>query len=614
MSDVYRSRYYSERDRDDDGSTDEERVKTTTVRRYKVAAPSRNERSDRLLDVEDDRRSRVSSHAPDRPRSAFEPYGDRSRTGVYERDFERDSYRDPDRSRITVYESKESDRDWDKRSRYHGRDDEVRVEKRTEEHFDDHGRDVERYRKETEYYAQADPGPRQRQEPQRIIIQQAPQPAPIIVPRQDPGVIVVRDKESNRDVARRDRNDDEYYYRHERREVDRYGGRHEEGVMAVGRPRNRHRDDENGEDEDDYYRRTTVIRRERSESPRHHARQLAEGAIAGAGLTALLQSRRDPSGDLPQNRGRKVLAGAALGALGSEAFKRAHSAYEDRYGDDDRSPDRHSMLKKGLGIAAVALAAAGAAKYYQSGKIAKEEAARGRSRHKYYSDDEYSQSRSRSRTQSRARSRRRSISTVAKAAVGTAAVAGIVKHLHDRSKSRKGSKSRSRSKSMLRRGAQLAGAAAAAGVATKLWKNHKEKQERDRSMGSDEGVPLSRSPSRSPSGSRPRSRSFHSDDGADLEQGLVEYGNDPLHPRGRYSGAAYEDEAEERRRRHRRRDRSMSESGSEEPRQRSGSRLRDMAAAGAAAFGIKEYKDRKDQDKKDKRARDRRRKSSPRSG
>ena len=115
--------------------------------------------------------------------------------------------------------------------------------------------------------------------------------------------------------------------------------------------------------------------------------RLAEGAAAGAGLAALAASRRGADGELPTHRGRKVLAGAALGALGTEVFKRARSAYNDRYADDDdlyydyhhrrgrsrsRSRarddrddddrDRHYKIKTGLGLAAAALAVAGAAK------------------------------------------------------------------------------------------------------------------------------------------------------------------------------------------------------------------------------------------------------------
>ncbi|KLO94587.1 uncharacterized protein Y057_8723 [Fusarium fujikuroi] len=517
MGDVYReSRVYRERDWErEDGSSDDERYRKTTIRRYKVA-PSRSDRFERGSEF-DDGRSHFSrygrssgdlaehdrrSFVPDRPRSAFEGapshasfHEDRGRdtaprSYVYEKETERETYPPPpppmpmqapsqvgDRSRAPAFvETKEVERDWDRRSRFDALFDEdvkvenqmvrterrdngeYRVEKRVEEHIDDtHGCDVERYRKETEYYTPYDPPPppapviiRQRApEPQKIIVQEAPPPAPVIVsPRQQqqPGVVVIREREPERQqvVVRREHrehrhehrhrpSEEEYYYRHEHR--DSRGDRD----YAIERYDRRRRDHGYHSDDDDYYvRRKVIRRREGSESP-HHKRHLAEGALAGAGVTALLNSRRDSYGELPENRGRKVIAGAALGALGTEALRRARSAYGDRWHGDDDSPDRSSRLKQGLGIAAVALAAAGAAKYYQSNKIEKEEAIRGRSRRRGYYSDDYSRSRSRSiirkttTTKSTSRgSRRRSLSTAAKAALGTVAAAGIAKHIRNR--------------------------------------------------------------------------------------------------------------------------------------------------------------------------------------
>ncbi|XP_044715624.1 uncharacterized protein HRG_10805 [Hirsutella rhossiliensis] len=623
MGDSYRgSRAY--RDRDDNDEDD--RFRSTTVTRYKVApsrAGDRYERSERFDPADDDRRSRFSAPRPspdflderrsqaalERPRSEYEPtMADRPRSLYYERDVERDVRREPDRSRMSVYD------DWDRRSyrdpREPRHDDEIKVERKIEERIDDDlGHEVERYRKETEYYVPADPAPapviirQQAQEPQKIIVQEAPSPAPIVVPRQQPGVVVLRDREQDRNMVRRERDpfDEEYYYRHERRDLGPYRGDRD---YTVSRYERRRRDDDYSyySDDDDYYVRRTVVRRERSESAHRHKRELAEGALAGAGLTALVSSRRDGYGDLPENRGRKVLAGAALGALGTEALRRAHSAYGERWGDGRESPDHHSRLRKGLGFAAVALAAAGAAKYYQSNKVDKEEAHRGRSltRGGYYSGDNYSRSvsrssRSRSRSHTRSR-RRRSLSTVAKAALGTAATAGIVKHFRDKSKSRSRhgsrSRSRSRSKSKIRRGAEIAGVAAAAGVANKLWKDHQDKKEaRTRSVSGeddrgrhrrsrDRGVSRSRSWGRSRS--RSMARSPVSPSGADPELGLVEYGGGPL-PSEPSSAVERDYDArdeERRRRRRRRRDRTPSSSPSDQERKRSRSRLRNMAAAG----------------------------------
>ncbi|KAG6001076.1 hypothetical protein E4U43_001422 [Claviceps pusilla] len=630
------SRYYRDSDSEDD------RYRRTTVTRYKVAPDKHSERFERVerterVDVDDDRRSRYSGRTSgdllDAARASYSPAVDLRR--------------DADRSRITVYEGKETDREWDKRY-HHGRypADEMRVETRTEERFDDnHGHDVERYRKETEYYVPQSPPPapviirQQSTEPQRIIVQDAP-PAPIILPRQQPGVLVLHDRGTDREMVRRERDiyEDDYYHRHDRREVVPHrGDRERDYAMARYEHRPRRHDDYYSDDDEYYYRRT--VRRERSESP-HHKRYLAEGALAGAGISALLGSRRDEYGDLPENRGRKVLAGAALGALGTEVARRAHSAFEDRFGDGrDESPDHHHLLKKGLAFGAVALAAAGAAQYLQSNKIEREEARRGRSRTRgHYSGDDYSRSVSRSsrvtrsKSKSKSKSRRRSISAAAKAALGTAATAGIIKHFRDKSHSKSRERSRSRSKSRIRRVAEIGGAAAAAGVASKLWKNRSDKKERARDAsesGADDDYYRrreARSRGRSQDGSRhwSRSRSMarspYSQPGADPELGLVEYGTDPLYTDSRSDVAPRRvvdtelDERRRERRRRNRRDRSTSAFDSDDDdddqhaRKRSRSRLRDMAAAGAAAIGIKEFKDRhdgKEKDGRDRRSRER---------
>ena len=58
--------------------------------------------------------------------------------------------------------------------------------------------------------------------------------------------------------------------------------------------------------------------------------------MAGAGAAALLGSRRGKDGALADDRGKKVLLGSALGALGTEAIKRAQSAYGDKFGDGEQ--------------------------------------------------------------------------------------------------------------------------------------------------------------------------------------------------------------------------------------------------------------------------------------
>ncbi|CAK7201011.1 hypothetical protein SEUCBS139899_003712 [Sporothrix eucalyptigena] len=690
-TDYYESSYRRDRERETAySSDDDDRYKKTTVRRYKVGGNGdRVERVEKIERVERDeykpvRRSSNNllevvdrrDYVPDRPRSAFEV----SETRRTERDY-------GSGGRVVYEKTKEIDRyDRDRRSELRGRrdDDIVVTTGGYDERRDDGYGKIERWHRETEYYEPA------QQQLQPIV-------APIIVPRQQPGVVVIREKERDRerdrdrDRERRDsRHEDEYFYeRRERHEVgpyrgdekittvDRYERRDSRDERDEDRPhrrrhRHRHRDhasDGEYDSDDSYYvKKTTVIRREASPD-NHHRLHLAEGALAGAGLGALLGSRRNnQTGELPEHRGRKVLAGAALGALGTEVFKRAHSAYNERFNDNDDYDDRarsrsrgggnrersssrhHSKLKTGLGIAAAALAVAGAAKYIQSNRIDKEERNRGRSLHRYSSEEDIGGgARSRSRPKSRAAS-------VAKVAAGTAAVAGIVHHLRSKSRQREGKPARSHSR--LRTGAEIAGAAIAGAAAKKLYDKHKDKKEAEREQKegdyySDDYSDDSRHGRSSRSHSHNRSapsqspppplsgatRTPYPPSGADPELGLVEYGTQPLYAeptttnaaaadrsgavshRNSYDSAADASEREDRRRRHRHRSRDDDRrddddddaaSGDNTKRQRSRSRLRNLAAAGAgaaaAAIGMKSLGDKKkkDADKKDReRERDR---------
>lgn len=463
---------------------------------------------------------------------------DRTRTVVERQVVERDDRNNEywrqditDRPKV-VYESKElvraerdredafsprTPRDWERRSYWdEDKQTEVRVERRVE-HRDSHGGEVvverrieerdhrdddrysgeiERWRKETEYYEPVvQPAPiviRQRVPEQRIIVQEAPPPPPLVIREQA--------QETNVAIARIPTRDEEYYYRRESRELGPFRGEREEyEVERYGEPhrhhhhhhhshsRHSHHHDgySDAESDKEVYVRRRIVKREESSSP-HRKRHIAEGALAGAGISAILASRRNAQGELPEKRGRKVLAGAALGAIGTEVARRAHSAYEDKYGEKDkeiiirersrsrhghsrsrsRSRSPHSRLKTGLGIAAVALAAAGAAKLYQSNKVEKEEMARGRPVHRASSDS------------SRSPSRKRSKSAAAKAGLGTAAAVGLVQHYrHKRSKSRDG---KSRSRSRLRTGAEMVAAGLAAAGAKKMYDKRQDKKEGER--------------------------------------------------------------------------------------------------------------------------------------
>jgi hypothetical protein len=228
---------------------------------------------------------------------------------------------------------------------------------------------------------------------------------------------------------------------------------------------------------------------------------------------------------------KKLLVSPALGASGAEAARRAHSAYQERFSDEDekrrsrsRSRPAHSKLKTALGIAAIALAATGAAKYLQSNKIEKEEMTRGRALHR---DSDRERSPSRKRSKSRAAS-------LAKAGLGTAAVARLVQHYRHKSKSRDG---KSRSRSRLRTGADVLAAGLAGAGAKKLYDRRKDKKEaeyehdreRERDL-SDDGYfdrdardYNRRSRSRSLTRSGPTYPDVDSSV-ADPELGVVEYG------------------------------------------------------------------------------------------
>ncbi|RYP80634.1 hypothetical protein DL769_002379 [Monosporascus sp. CRB-8-3] len=632
MTTVYKDVRYT---RERSPSSDEEKFKSTTVRRYKVdgSSVSRIERyeddedarsryshshaggraSGDLLEV--DRRVERTSYTPDRPRSAYDaPPSPREREFEYHRD-------DGDRHRSLKYESREVTSPRGRERRYPWDDPpetEMRLEKRVEKFeerrdeprdtkekelrierrvieerdpYDDHHHhhhhhhdDIERYRREVEYYAAPDPPPapiviRQKAPEQKVIVHEA---APVILPpqpRQEPNIIVLRDE--HREVSRRNDNRAEEEYWRRRGELD--------ALERYERRRREERQYESDGVDEDYYIKRTVIRRERSSSSDHKKRHLAEGALAGAGLSALMAGGRDKESGSRDHRGRKVLAGAALGALGTAVARRAKSAYDDRYHDEyDYEEDDHhrsrsksrSRLKTGLAIGAAALAVAGGLKYMQDNKSEKEEATRGRSRRRYSTSTS-------SGSRSRGRSRSKSKSNAAKAALATSAAAGLVHHF--RSKSR-GS-------------AEIAAAGLTGAAATKLWERHKNKKDRKKDRGLDDayysdGRSRSRSYSRSRSRSRSRTRSpFSRPSAADRELGLVpvvpgvEYGSRPIDTHDGYASPT----EDRRRRSRRRRRRSSSSSDSDVKKKRSRSKLRDVAAGvlgtGAAAIGIKKYQD-----------------------
>jgi len=667
--------------RDRDSSSDDERSTVSrrdshsgggyrTVQRYRVT-PSRVEpvederRSSRtLLEVRDRRGDRLDIERtsdrfepPARPRSAIDV---RPRSTIVERYVERESPREPERSertRTVVYErdrrEPEQERSWDRDFRREPerdvRETDVRIEKRVTTERREEPYELERYQRVVEYYERPEPAPqpiviRQRVEPQKIIVQEAPAPPPIYLPQpaREEAFQVIRRREEVEEIARPEprRTEDEYYYR---RDVRQSGGpRRSDEDFAIGaavgplavaayhdrrereiRPRDSVSDGEYSDGSDVVVRRR-IIKKERSLSrDSHHKRHLAEGALAGAGAAALLANHRDKQGDGPEHRGRKVIGGAALGALGAEVLTRARSRYRENRDDDgsrSRSSSRHShrKIKTGLALAAAGLAAAAAAKYVSNRKANAAEDGRGRSRHRsasrrrYSDDDDYYDDDRHGRSRSRHADPKHRASQMAKAGVATAAVAGIVEHFRNKSKKRDGS----RSKSRIRTGAEIAAAGLAGAGVAGLYEGRKAKEDREEAE-----VEARRDRRRSRSRSRARSVDAFSDPGVDPELGMVQYGTEPVpvyaHP-GYYdpaaaagAGAAYGATRERRSRSGRRRH--SSESSAERDnrkKSRSRSRVRDIAGAAAgtaaAAIGINQYKKRKEK-KEAERERERRR-------
>ncbi|KAL3424238.1 hypothetical protein PVAG01_03519 [Phlyctema vagabunda] len=666
-SDDDRSSHYSRSHRKEGGEgtyRTVQRYRVTPSRADEVRDDRRTEYSSSRVDIssprhtdrlEVDRRVERYVDLPERPRSAVE----RPRSTIVERTYERDQERDPirepererERTRTVVYErerpresqalrpwEREPERPWDRLPERDVETD-VRIEKRVERtERREEPYELERYQRETEYYDRPEPAPqpiiiRQRApEPQQIIVQEAPPPPPIIVPRAEPepAFQVIRQQEVVEEQRPEPKRDEEYYYRRDvvergpRREEDYAVARYDRREREI-RPRDSVSDYSDDDRRSEYMSRRTVRRRE-STSP-HRKRHLAEGALAGAGAAALLANHREKQGNGPEHRGRNVVGGAALGAIGAEVLTRARSRYRDSQYERSRSrSSSRSKVKTALGIAVAGLAAAAAVKYAQKRNNDRDELGRGRSRtrsvsrRRRHSTSEYS----RTRSVSRHADPKHRAAAIAKAGAATAAVAGVVEHFRSKSRKRSGS----RSKSRIRTGAEIAASGIAGAAVAGLYENRKAKEEKEEEITRVKKVKKERRRSRS----RATSVTAYSDPGIDPELGMVEYGGTPVYTQqtttyrennydpalvtaGAGAGAAYGATRHSRSRSHRRR-RSYSSSSDEgrrrRSRSRSRSRVRDIAGAalgtGAAAIGINQYKKRKEKkDAERERERERRR-------
>ncbi|KAL9103304.1 MAG: hypothetical protein Q9163_001646 [Psora crenata] len=427
--------------------------------------------------------------------------------------------------------------------------------------------DLQRYSRSVEYFPRPDP-PQPiiiRQEPQQIIIQEAPRapitvPVPVPVAQKDESefqLVHRSEVAEDRQVARRPKsekdNEEEYYYERRTREVSR-DNRGRDDDYEEERYRRRDRDVSPGDSisqvggrgrrrysSDDSYeyveRRETREGYDSDEGSPHHRRHLAEGAIAGVGAAELLRHhRKKEGGEGGSRRGRvgKDVGAAALGAIGAEAVTRARSHIREksksRRGSHERSRSRDrdgrrrhrrersksrsrskSRIRQaatlGLGAAAVAAAAAYANKQRKN-------------------NDGGRRSRSRTRRDSvgaaedadDARNPAHRNKKIAQAGLAGAAVAGLVERA--RSKSRGG---RERSKSRIRTGIPIAaaglGSAAIAGLYEKNQAGKKEKEAR-------------REERTSRRASRSQSRSQHYEGSRDHAHGnrdMIEYGDTPIY-------------------------------------------------------------------------------------
>ncbi|TKA70739.1 hypothetical protein B0A49_05453 [Cryomyces minteri] len=445
MSVIYKER---ERDREWDTESSRGAPRFTTVRRYRVN-PERSFEGDRY---EEDKQIVIREREREVPPREVRQYR-------FERDIERDPpsprqlreyrfERDVERApsqRAPSPPSPPRVREW----RF-----EREVEREPRELPQRSPYELEKYSKSTEYFSRPDPPIIIRQEPQQIIIREAPR-KPIIIEREQPQYEIVERNEvpDNRQLVRREEPPDEdYYFERTTREVDR-GPRRDDDLYEEREYRrgpkdspSQHGDDRYSSD-DEYYRRETRVSGGRDGSP-HHKRHLAEGVIAGIGAAELVRHHRKQQGEDPGHRGRQLIGSAALGAVGAEVITRARSRYRetqslsrsrsssrggrrrDRYRKNSRSRSRTKTLI-GLGtVAAIGALAGYAARNRGNNKqVANERRSRSRRRRSSVGGHE-----ERAKSESKHRDPQHRNTRMAQAGLAAAAAAGLLERA--RSKSR----------------------------------------------------------------------------------------------------------------------------------------------------------------------------------
>ena len=435
--------------------------------------------------------------------------------------------------------------------------------------FDDRDRDLQRYTRNTEYFA---PAP----QPQVIVIKQEP----VIIrerPREEDYQMVRRSEVSDeKSMVRREpepQKEEEYFYErkvreriddqprrrdrsedswHERRSMRREVSPHDSVSQVGGRQR---RGSYDSDDSMVYVRRTREYEEggSRDSSP-HQKRNLAAGVVAGIGAAELLRNHKKKEGKETSGGigrvGRDVGAGA-LGAIAAEGISRARSQYRSRSRrrksrgrSESRSRSRRrrdsssrsqsrSKLKTlgavGLGAAALAAAVAVAQK-----KMSKD---------KEGSPDRRGRSDSRGRTETvselandpnadDARNPKHRNIRMAEAGAAGAAITALIDRA--RSKSRGG---RDRSQSRVRQAVPVVAAGLGSAALAGLYEKNKAKKEAEEIAKTERSERRERRKSRS----RSRPRSEFGYDGPSQagysDPHLIEYGDGPMH--GNNFGADY---------------------------------------------------------------------------
>ena len=508
-------------------------------------------------------------------------------------------------------------------------------------HHHHHEPEIERYRRETEYYQQP------QSQPQPIIIRESAPQAPVIIreerrepliireERREPQQITIRRDEPNYDFVEKEEVRDErqslvrreeppppapipkpqeedYFYERRIREVDR--GRHREDDIRPKDSASQHSSDNSYE----YVRRERVVEGGSREGSRHRRRDLAGDALDGIASAEIIRAHRKREGRDPSGRGRSIVGGAAVGALGAEAVRSAKSWHRDsrsrsrsrswsgsrsrsreprRRRKHHRSKSRSKSRARQLGGLA-AVAAVGALAGYalkNRGKanetiiVNDRPPRRSRSRRRRGSVDSATtgyMSEGAPRSESKARDPEHRNRRIAQAGLASAAAAGIWERVRSKSRGKNG-KSRSRSKSRIRTGVPIAAAGLGGAALAGLYEKTQAGKAAKKQAIIDDELRRGRRSSRSRSRSRsvPAPYPDHGRRGVDYDP-MIAYGDDPIIPERGARGYHSDEEPGMYRRRHRGGSSASSPDTRRGSRSRSKSRRKQLAGAGLAAGAL----------------------------